>query len=219
MSDLAHSNPSSPAEPKSASEKEFVYLLISLYRDLPALWKVESKDYRNKKKRRLAIKKMLDVLQTVKPDFDEEKLKKKINVLRTNFNKEHKKIEKIRKSGAYGDDIIEPTLWYYSDFLFIKDQPGMSDTDSFTHRSPSQSPVPVKRIKAASDSKEKVLDVVTRYLKDFKKPESEMEIVARGWASKLNRIAPDQRCFAEKIINDIIFEAEMGTLTRERVCF
>lgn len=36
---------------------------------------------------------------------------------------------------------------------------------------------------------------------------------------KLNRLSPLQRRFAEKIINDVLFEAEMETLTRDGVIF
>ncbi|CAH1986899.1 unnamed protein product [Acanthoscelides obtectus] len=36
---------------------------------------------------------------------------------------------------------------------------------------------------------------------------------------KLKKLRPDQRRFAEKIINDVLFEAEMRTLTRDGVRF
>ncbi|XP_061393720.1 uncharacterized protein LOC133329242 [Musca vetustissima] len=42
----------------------------------------------------------------------------------------------------------------------------------------------------------------------------EEESVTRTWAYKLKRLPRDQRLFAEKFINDILFEAESGTLHR-----
>ncbi|XP_075160476.1 uncharacterized protein LOC142233436 [Haematobia irritans] len=46
----------------------------------------------------------------------------------------------------------------------------------------------------------------------FKYPEEES--LTRTWAFKLKRLPRDQRLFAEKFINDILFEAESGTLHR-----
>lgn len=69
-----------------------------------------------------------------------------------------------------------------------------------------------KKRKGGSDSTDQLVGLTTDY---FKRPETEEDILAKGWAMKLKKLAPDQRRFAEKIINDMLFEAEMGTLTRE----
>lgn len=53
----------------------------------------------------------------------------------------------------------------------------------------------------------------------YKEQETNADVVAKIWALKLNRLPEDQRIFAEKIINDVLFEAEMGTLTQQRVRF
>lgn len=44
--------------------------------------------------------------------------------------------------------------------------------------------------------------------------ENESESFARYISLKLKKIRSDQRVFVEKIINDVLFEAEMGTLNR-----
>lgn len=49
--------------------------------------------------------------------------------------------------------------------------------------------------------------------------ETEEDILAKMWAFKLKKLTKDQRRFAEKIINDTLFEAEMGNLTMETVRF
>lgn len=46
----------------SESEREFISMLINLYRDLPELWKVKSKDYFNQTKKQLAFKKSMQHL-------------------------------------------------------------------------------------------------------------------------------------------------------------
>ncbi|KAK9877048.1 hypothetical protein WA026_016077 [Henosepilachna vigintioctopunctata] len=63
------------------SEREFISLLIDLYRDCPELWKVKSKDYCNRNKRSAAFEKIVGTLRKLKPDFSVKQLKQKINVL------------------------------------------------------------------------------------------------------------------------------------------
>lgn len=73
-----------------------------------------------------------------------------------------------------------------------------------------------KKKKGGPYSTDQLVGLATEY---FKRPETEEDIIAKGWAMKLKKLTPDQRRFAEKTINDTIFEAEMGTLTREGVHF
>lgn len=122
MADVPSTSASCQEESSSIGDHEFTLLLIALYRDCPELWKIKSKEYLNKHKRGAALDKILKVLKYYKPEYNQEKLKKKINVLRTNFNKEYQKIKQKKRSSACSDDIPQPTLWYYNEFLFIKDQ-------------------------------------------------------------------------------------------------
>lgn len=48
-------------------------------------------------------------------------------------------------------------------------------------------------------------------------PPSSSSSLALVWTDKLNRLEANQRLFAEKAINDILFEAELGTLHRNSV--
>lgn len=125
-----HAPDMKPSDTVPIVEREFVLLLISLYRDCPELWKVKSKDYLNKNKRSLAIQKILKVLKIYKPEYNEETFKKKINTLRTNFNKECQKIDQKKKSGVSTDEVPEPSLWYFNELIFIKDQVEIADTES-----------------------------------------------------------------------------------------
>ena len=73
-------------------------------------------------------------------------------------------------------------------------------------------PEPKKRkIKYKSDD---LLNLACHYLQ--KDDSNEMD-VAEMWSSKLRNLPRDQKLLAEKFINEIIFEAEMGTLTRNSV--
>lgn len=89
--------------------------------------------------------------------------------------------------------------------------------DSLTLSTDQPVPFPTKKkITSSKDSTDELVGLATAY---FKKPETESDFLAKGWTMKLNRLQPDQRCFAEKIINDTLLEAEMGTLTRHGVSF
>ena len=114
----------------SESERDFVLLLITFYRDSPELWKVKSKDYFNQAKKQITMKKIVNALIPFKADFTVDKLKKKINTLRINFNKDFRAIESAKRSGASTDDIPKPKSWYYEEMLFIKDQLEIAQTDS-----------------------------------------------------------------------------------------
>ncbi|CAG5000597.1 unnamed protein product [Parnassius apollo] len=69
--------------------------------------------------------------------------------------------------------------------------------------------------KSKNTSQQDLIDIALHY---FKKPDdSESDIIAKGWALKLKRLSAGQRRYAEKIKNDILFEAEMGSLSRNGV--
>jgi len=54
-------------------------------------------------------------------------------------------------------------------------------------------------------------------LESSSKPTSEIPTIAKAWGEKLLTLNSTQRTFAEKAINDILFEANMGTLHRDSV--
>lgn len=58
------------------------------------------------------------MLISLKPDFTVDNLRKKINTLRTNFNKDFRAIESAKWSGTSIVDIHKPTSWYYEEMLF-----------------------------------------------------------------------------------------------------
>lgn len=104
------------------SEKEFLLEFISVYRDMPMLWRIKSKDYMDKHKRMNAIKKMTELLKVSRGNITEEDVKKKINILRTTFKRENNKVKKSMLSGSGTDELYVPSLWYYKELEFLQDQ-------------------------------------------------------------------------------------------------
>lgn len=104
------------------TDREFTLHFISVYRDMPMLWKIKSKEYMDKNKRGTALKKMTNLLKMCRRNITEEDVKKKINILRTSFKREQNKVKKSMLSGAGTDDLYVPSLWYYKDLEFLQDQ-------------------------------------------------------------------------------------------------
>lgn len=111
------------------NEKEFLLLLISLYRDAPELWRVKSPFYFDKNKKAITITRITNALKVLKPNFTENDLKKKINIIRTNFNRELNKKKLSMRSGAGSDEIYLPKLWYFNEMIFLADSVDIADTE------------------------------------------------------------------------------------------
>lgn len=47
-------------------------------------------------------------------------------------------------------------------------------------------------------------DLMTLAMDNFRKPENELQVMARHWAFKLERMSVEQRRMAEKFINEIL---------------
>ena len=105
-----------------------------LYRNFPALWKIKSDDYKNRLLKSECYVKLIEKLREIDPSTTRSTVTKKINSLRSNYRRELKKVLNSMKSGAgVDDDIYTPSLWYFDDLSFLRDQevqqPGVSSMD------------------------------------------------------------------------------------------
>jgi len=73
-------------------ERSFIIEFIHLYRDLPALWNVKSKDYSNRNKKNDSYKTLVTKYKEKYPQASKEDVKKQMNALRRNWRKEFKKV-------------------------------------------------------------------------------------------------------------------------------
>lgn len=59
-------------------EREFLIECIQLYRDLPALWKVKSKEYHDREQKNTAYEILLEKYKEMFPEATKDDVKKKI---------------------------------------------------------------------------------------------------------------------------------------------
>jgi hypothetical protein len=86
--------------------------VYSMYKERHCLWKITSESYKNKNSRNSAIGEIVGFLKS--SGFQEANtkiVKEKIQNIRRAMNKERKKVEQSRKSGAGSDEVSVPTSW------------------------------------------------------------------------------------------------------------
>ncbi|XP_074041337.1 uncharacterized protein [Leptinotarsa decemlineata] len=105
--------------------------------------KVEEVQTKEIQLRDKAYASLLQYYKSVDENATIDKVKNKINNLRSSFRKELKKVNKSKKSGSGTDEIYVPTLWYYKLLLFTSDQeepiqPISNDEDAETENSENE---------------------------------------------------------------------------------
>jgi len=93
---------------------------IEIYEILPELWDPDDPLYKSKKQRNLALDKVVIVFDKIKPNAIHNDLKKKINILRSNYRKELKEILASKCSQNSTDDVYEFLSWKFHSLKFPK---------------------------------------------------------------------------------------------------
>lgn len=215
--------------------------LIEAFHNTPSLWDVHNTDYRDKVKKKMAFNKIADELNISSLDVE-----KKIHNLKTQFYREHKKATtkdtRGDSSGGTNWFAYKPLLFLHHRMDLLRnrenglngtlngrggDQKNSDIYDDLDYE-PGTSAIP-KNSYPPPSKKKKELDPVARQTelltlacdllsKNCREEEThECQGVAKVWGTKLMSLDPMQRKFAEKAINDILFEADMGTLHRNSV--
>lgn len=100
-------------------EKQFVLT----FGNLPELWDKRHENYFNKLKRRKALEKLVVIYRHIKHFANVEDVKKKINLLRSNYRRELRKILIRRRSGLeYG-----PKSWIFQHLHFLNEEPSLAE--------------------------------------------------------------------------------------------
>nr|XP_032523812.1 uncharacterized protein LOC116775104 [Danaus plexippus plexippus] len=105
-----------------SKEQSFTAGFIRLYRQLPELWNVQSKDYHDRYKKKAGYETLLRKYREFYSDASIGDLKKKLNALRTNYRKE---LRKYLQNNKY-----VPSLWYFGELCFLDNIDGSRDLNS-----------------------------------------------------------------------------------------
>ena len=202
---------------------EDIEMLINFYKENPLLWDISLQEYRNRDSRRLAFKKLSELLNKT-----EEECKKQWHSLRVQFNKNCTRHESSKKSGSGTDEVFTPSWKFYDIMLFTKeslevDASSSTLSDSFNDSEPvpkRRKNISVKTNDTVDQSEKAKLDMYQAAIDVLKAPSStsnegtsgsgEMEVFGRLVAETLSRFDTKQRAFAKKRINDVLFDIEMG---------
>lgn len=69
--------------------------------------------------------------QELYPAATKEWVSRKINMLRSSFRRELRKVYESRKTASTEDDVYHPSLWYFNLFLFLaENDPDYNDSHS-----------------------------------------------------------------------------------------
>ncbi|RVE45129.1 hypothetical protein evm_010238 [Chilo suppressalis] len=215
-------------------------------------WQFSSGDLRN-----AALDKLLSKYKEIDAEANRDAVLKKINSLRTAYQKERKKVEESKRSGAGADAVYVPKLWYYKELSFINDQnvarTSVSNVDENEESADEEQQIEqqhldidnnsqpneiliqpneesdndgsvagnsARRPKPKRKNEDNLVNSVLQSVNDhFKRPRDEVrkedrhDIYCKSIASKLRDLPRQQRMLAEKLMNDVLFEAEWGNLT------
>ncbi|XP_037940939.1 uncharacterized protein LOC119673904 isoform X2 [Teleopsis dalmanni] len=101
-------------------QTDFIIELLNVYRSLPALWDVNSKDYKTLSVKNAQYDRLLLKFQEKYPNATKKCLSKKINILRTNYRREVKRMRELEKSGKKVD-FTRANLYYFNAMDFLRD--------------------------------------------------------------------------------------------------
>lgn len=102
------------------NSRKFLKEFILLYRNLPCLWHVNNTGYKDRRTRNRAYDALVDKLKEVNVGADRDMVLRKINVLRTTFRREYKKVRASEWNHPRAR--YKTNLWWYDLMLFVVDQ-------------------------------------------------------------------------------------------------
>lgn len=114
----------------------------------------------------------------------------------------------------FQETIVEEDIELNDQDLLRQTQPSRSSIE------PNVAPPPKKRKPLGPIAKQnELLSLACQYLSSANETSSDDEYlnIAKVWANKMKTLEPNQRMFAEKAINDILFEAQLRTLHKNSV--
>lgn len=106
---------------KCADEKKFILEFIERYECLQALWNVKVDAYSNREEKRKQYEILLEFFKEQYPNATVADVKKRINILRTNFRREKQRLAECSRSGAGAEECVDSNLFYFQEMQFLND--------------------------------------------------------------------------------------------------
>lgn len=204
-----------------------VEILIDFYKEHNFLWDHHMEQYKDRNLRDATLNKLLDMLsgRTI------EDIKNHWHTLKTIFDRENKREEGSKRSGAGTDSVYKPNWKFYDSMQFTKECKDIDNSVSTLTTADNENDLGItskKRKKESNQMNDQIAEARMEFYKQavqvLKGPEEHKssdnidprpcmrEISAFGQVVQetLARFDPMQRVLARKRINDVLYEVEMG---------
>ncbi|XP_063383498.1 uncharacterized protein LOC134669806 [Cydia fagiglandana] len=100
---------------------------LDLYRENTCLWDIQSNTYMRRDLRNASYNLLLEKYREIEPNATLDMVKKKIDIFRTGYRREVKKINESRVNSTSSGYEYKPTLWYFDKLTFLDFQGDISD--------------------------------------------------------------------------------------------
>ncbi|KAL0870060.1 hypothetical protein ABMA27_006222 [Loxostege sticticalis] len=220
---------------------------IQLYKDLPCLWDKNCFAYKHKQKRHDAISKLTQLVQEYDPTATRVHVLRKIESLRACVRREHKRVVDSRRKATCPEEIYVPTLWYYDSFSFFYGDDADNTPVKLDALSPEQTVELTEDDEDETTEDDEATYSQQPYSSDYNHlvevPDSpsiskrlcfeddqnktnkrqcteiddEYDAIGINVAAKLRALPSNMRILAEKLINDVLFQAQVNGLSPDTV--
>ncbi|XP_038211364.1 uncharacterized protein LOC119831870 [Zerene cesonia] len=220
-----------------AFSRNLIKRFIALYKESPCLWNRKCIAYKHKQKRNEAIARLTELVRKHDPTATKVHVLRKIESMRACVRREYKKVQASISRAKCDDDVYVPHLWYYKllSFAFTDES---DDNKMKVEFEAEEDSVESDNPDVSEDTFEPAPHVYTDYAitsnvlggvpdssvykhteDDSKRKQhctevdDEYDAIGINVAAKLRGLPSNMRILAEKLINDVLFQAQTNTLS------
>ncbi|XP_050352692.1 uncharacterized protein LOC126775018 [Nymphalis io] len=217
---------------------------ILMYRELNCLWDRKCLTYKHKKKRHDAVTKLTELVQKYDSSATRVHVLRKIESLRACVRREYKKIQDSRLQATSPDEVYTPHLWYYDmlSFVFGEEESNLKEKQESPEPVISESEDEIETRESDETFQPPIVNysdytVTTNLMEggnvspipkpfEFEEDKSkrhctevddEYDAIGINVAAKLRGLPSNVRILAEKLINDVLYQAQMNGLNSTTV--
>ncbi|XP_072942325.1 uncharacterized protein [Epargyreus clarus] len=227
--------------------RKLLIKFILLYKELPCLWNRKCSTYKHKQKRHEAVSKLTELLQQHYPKATRVHVLRKIESLRACVRREYKRVIDSREKASSPDEVYTPHLWYYDLCSFVFGENGnnyqgrrgssdqnaeseeeiaddIDDHEEMSFAQPMENypvdyNVPSSMVEVTDNSMKRypMYDDDVKTKRHCTEINDEYDAIGINVAAKLRSLPPNMRILAEKLVNDVLFQAQVNGLTSATV--